>query len=248
MKIIQLNVWCGRVRDSTVTFLKEENADIVCTQEIIHSQKKLPGLFDSVQIHNQISELYPYVYFSPTFDYQQMDSKILFGNAIYSKFPISDEETIFTHESYIENRSLHIGDNKSGRNLQLCKVTSPYGEFIVANHHGHHTFHHHGDENSIKSLTVVADALSQVGSPLIFCGDLNTSYESEAIKVFDKSGLRNITKERNVQTTLSELSRVPVDVPCDYIFTSEEVKLLNFSVSEKIISDHKALILEFTIE
>jgi len=177
-----------------------------------------------------------------------MDSKILFGNAIYSKFPITDEKTIFTHGSYKENRSIHTSDGTNGRNLQLCKVTSPYGEFIVANHHGHHTFHHHGDENSIKSLTVVADALSQVGSPLIFCGDLNTSYESDAIKVFDKSELRNLTKEDNIQTTLSQLSRVPVDVPCDYIFTSKQVKILNFSVSDKIISDHKALILEFTIE
>ena len=64
----------------------------------------------------------------------------------------------------------------------------------------------------------------------------------------DKTSLINHTRENQIKTTLSQLSRVPVDVACDYIFTSRDINIKKFSVSDVLVSDHKALILDFTFQ
>jgi endonuclease/exonuclease/phosphatase family metal-dependent hydrolase len=247
MKLIQINVWCGRVRNSTIEFLKEQDADIVCTQEIIHSEQELPGLFDAYTIHRNILEMYPFCYFSPTFDYTHYGVKTLFGSAIYSKYPILDQRTVFVHGRYAASRSVDSDSGTNVRNLQIIVLDTPQGKLTVANHHGYHTFNHLGDTVSVETMSKVATELSSIDSPLIFAGDLNTSYESDAIKVFENSLLRNLTEENNIKTTLSQLSRVPIDVPCDYIFVSKNVHVNEFTVSEKIVSDHKALVLDFDV-
>jgi endonuclease/exonuclease/phosphatase family metal-dependent hydrolase len=247
MKLIQINVWCGRVRNSTIEFIKEQDADVVCTQEIINTNKELPGLFDSYNIHNDISAMYPFCYFSPTFDYMHYGVKTMFGNAVYSKHPILDQKTVFVHGQYTTSRSVDSDSGTNVRNLQIIVLDTPQGKLTVANHHGYHTFNHLGDAVSVETMRNVATELSSIDSHLIFAGDLNTSYESDAIKVFENSPLRNLTEENNIKTTLSQLSRVPIDVPCDYIFVSKNVHVNEFTVSEKIVSDHKALILDFSL-
>ncbi len=99
----------------------------------------------------------------------------------------------------------------------------------------------------IAILKKISDELSKIGGPLIFSGDLNISYRSDAIKVLDTLELRNHSKENGLTTTLSSLSRVPVDVPCDYIYSSHHIQTNEFSISEDVVSDHKALIFEFDI-
>lgn len=248
MKLVQVNVWCGRVRNSTLEFLTEQCADIICTQEIIHSEQELPGLFDAYNIHRDISEMYPFCYFSPTFDYAHYGAKTLFGNAIYSKYPIIDQKTTYVHGEYAAHRSVDSDSGTNVRNLQIVVIDTPQGELTVANHHGYHTLNHLGDDVSVDTMRkVLAELLLDTTLPLVFAGDLNASYESDAIKVFEDSPLRNLTEENNIKTTLSQLSRVPIDVSCDYIFVSKSVQVNKFSVSEKIISDHKALVLEFDI-
>ncbi len=87
--------------------------------------------------------------------------------------------------------------------------------------------------------------------PLIFCGDLNVKPSSPSLKPLNSLGLRNLTTEHHVSTTLSAVHRAPeadrLSVAVDYIFVSPEIKVQNFQVSEELLSDHKALILEFEV-
>jgi endonuclease/exonuclease/phosphatase family metal-dependent hydrolase len=48
---------------------------------------------------------------------------------------------------------------------------------------------------------------------------------------------------------LSSVHRADIrnKVACDYVFTSTDIKIINFGVSDTLVSDHKALILEFEI-
>ena len=206
MKLLQVNVWCGRVRNSTLEFIKDQNADVVCTQEIVHAEQELPGLFDAYNIHRDISEMYPYYYLSPTFDYSHYGAKTLFGNVIYSKYPILDQETVYVHGDYKKDRSVDSDSGTNVRNLQVITLDTPYGILTVANHHGYHTFNHLGDDVSVDSMNKVASKLLSINTPLVFAGDLNTSYDSNAIKVFDDTRLRNLIKDNSIKTTLSELS------------------------------------------
>lgn len=125
---------------------------------------------------------------------------------------------------------------------------------IIANHHayihvGDPLTSHLGSSESLNLLQKVADNLRPFTESLIFCGDLNISKESPNLKPIAELGLRNLTIENNVPTTLSKVHHADVrdTVACDYILCSQNIEVKNFSVSDKIVSDHRALILEFEI-
>ena len=76
------------------------------------------------------------------------------------------------------------------------------------------------------------------------CGDLNIIYDSPAMRPFDF--LTDLTHEYNIDNTLVGL-KFDGKVACDHILINDQVKAVDFTVSDRIISDHKPLLatLEF---
>jgi endonuclease/exonuclease/phosphatase (EEP) superfamily protein YafD len=91
----------------------------------------------------------------------------------------------------------------------------------------------------------VKTMLQKLPTPLIFAGDLNVKSESPVMRVFDDF-LEDLTATHNVGTTLSVLGKV-TDVACDHILISDDVLVTDFRVADDLISDHKALVMEFEI-
>jgi endonuclease/exonuclease/phosphatase family metal-dependent hydrolase len=122
MKVIQLNIWGGKLDHSIISFLNHEQADIVCLQEVNELEGKTGGMFAPLSSIKERTG-YEYAFMAPAHTYHYMNRKCLYGNAILSKLPISDGQIAFVHGAYQENYDTGEHDNNN-RNIQSPVTTS----------------------------------------------------------------------------------------------------------------------------
>ena len=244
MKIIQANIWGGKLGFQIIDFLKAENPDFVCLQEV--NSLKGPSGYGFFATLDEIKEKAGFsdVFMSPTYSARYMERTLEYGNAILSKFPLVSTKTIFTGRKFINN----FDATKNGgniRNLQLAKAKVNGTSLNILNHHGYHIPDSKaGNKETVRQIRTVADVIDLITGPLIFCGDLNLAPDSQSIAVINDK-LTNLSAKYKLQRTYSWLSNV--DAVCDYIFVNDQVKVRNFKMSDELISDHNALILDFNL-
>lgn len=247
MKIITLNTWQGRFFRNFVPFFEREDADIICMQELNKTDGYIPTLH-SLETWNDVKEstLLAHTYYSPTWSYDVMGRKAEFGNGLLSRFPITHKETIFTHGSYKKVTADNYETNV--RNAQIVTLDTPQGVLTVVNHHAWWETDGMGSPTSKKKLEILVEKLKDINNPLIIVGDFNVWGKSEALLYLSKElHLRDLTEEYNLGSTLNELV-TPYTVACDHIFVNSHIKVKNFAMSDELLSDHKALILDFDIK
>ena len=102
VKFICLNLWLGgKLLEQILSFLEREKPDILAVQEVYDSKGGLEERFRSTAIIKKFCA-FKYHFFSPSCTAVFPDKKIPAGNAIFSKFPIVDSDTIFTFSSFAE--------------------------------------------------------------------------------------------------------------------------------------------------
>lgn len=248
MKLIQLNIWQGRILWQVAPFLKQHNPDIVCLQEIFSSPEGVPNWdsFSGLETLQQALPELQYWFFAPLYSYSVQRRKVTSGNAIGSRYPIVDKQVFFTHGQYVDEKD----PTPNTRNAQSCKLSlSRNVQLGLVNHHAYWDKNPAGAPEAIAKMQQVCDAAMALGDPVIVTGDLNVVPQSKPMQVF-KGKLENLTETHAVKTTLTQLARA-FDrnniVPCDHILVSPGVQVQNFYASETIVSDHKPLILEFDV-
>lgn len=247
MKIIQLNIWQGKIGRPIADFLKAQTPDIVCMQEVNDLKGgEAGGPFATL---DEIKEWagFTHVVMAPTYGYRYMRRTSNMGNAILSRSPAADHEVVFINDAYHDDFDF-AEDDYNIRNMQICRFDLDEGKHLtVVNHHSFHIIDPKGNQQSVKAMQKVVDQLSRLDGPLLLCGDFNVNPESAALQVLSQTRLRNLTLEYDVDSTLSRLHKVNHPVVCDYIFASPEIKVKKFEAVDPLISDHKALILEFEV-
>lgn len=256
MKIIQLNAWLGRLSGPLARFIAEEQPDIICLQEVF--QNKYPDkhlvLSDQFGFYEELKQAsgLKYDFFAPNWGFKLAGTVLDEGNAIISRFPISQEVAEHTHGEYYtldENTAYR----KNTRVYQTCQLELPDGNKLsLLNYQGYLDGPHDtGTEMTVQTMRKIYDAAEKLPSPKMLAGDFNAWPESPPIKLMNDLGLENLTVSHKLSRTLSEAHRAPESdrarAVCDYIFTTPEIKVKSFKASEKIVSDHLALILEFDI-
>jgi len=242
VRLIQLNAWGGRLEHQVADLLTQEAATFVCLQEIISTKGNgaLAIPLEKLQVKLGAAN----AYMSPAFSFNLMNKKASFGNAILSEFPFTVQKTIFTNLEYKDDFDFD-SDDYNIRNLQHVQVRIGSKTLHILNHHGHHVRQHkNGDEQTLRQMEQIAAYLEQLVGPVILAGDFNLAPHSESLEVLN-ARLRNLSVEYKLQTTRTELT-VKKEV-CDYLFVSEAVKVSTFRASDKLASDHQALILDFEI-
>lgn len=249
MKLVQLNIWQGKIAIAVERFLKQQDADIVCLQEVFSSDLFVPALDNLSVLEILQKELnYPHVYFEPTYSFSINGINTRFGNAILSKFPLQDRRCVFTSGEYhfVENWRHHI-DHYHGntRNALICNVQSPAGNFSLVNHHAFWAATELGNEQSVGAMQKLVTEIRDIKEPLIVSGDLNVSTESPVMRLFD-GWLEDLTAAHDLNDTLTEFGKVR-NVACDHILISRDVSVASFQKSPAVVSDHSPLILDFNI-
>jgi endonuclease/exonuclease/phosphatase family metal-dependent hydrolase len=243
VKILQLNIWMGRLARGLVRYVSDTNADVICLQEVFSGPADIAfpdNTFNILELIQEASGL-EYVFFAPISSVTIGDQKAYMGNAILSRYPISDEQSFFTNGKYVENLST---SNRiaNTRGAQSCTVTLPNNKKLsIVNHHAHWEKSPLGSQTSVEKMQLVADHIRTLHHPIIFCGDLNLSPESPAMRIFD-DWLTDHISLTDAKTTLSGLN-VPFDVICDHILTNNQISVDYIRADDKVlVSDHLPVI------
>jgi len=260
MKLISLNI--GIKIDNSqeiVDFLIEQNADIVCLQEVADSKEdSVSEIFDSKKILDKaIGNIYPYQYFSPLWQAKGFTSLdfggfVEQGNYVLSKLPINSEETAFFHKEYkkvSDWKEMNFYTEDHGRALQIVELNYNNKKLRVMNLHGIWTADKIGDSRTIAEVNFISERIKAKDTPTILAGDFNLLPETKSIKMINKEMI-NLISTNNIKTTRPEFKNHMEEGNniVDYIFINNKVKCNKFEVLDTEISDHLSLVLEFDIK
>lgn len=247
MKLVTLNTWGGIVKEPLLNFLKEkkDEVDVFCFQEVLNCEDKkqlehgkTPGsCYDLYSTFENILDGHD-GYFRPHF-------KDMYGLAIFVRKGI---KVIEEGEHFVHKEKGFIPEGDAGhhaRNIQYVTVETPEGPRTIINFHGLWNGKGKTDtEDRLVQSGKILDFTKEVMTPLVLCGDFNLLPNTKSLTMFEEAGLRNLVKEYNVESTRTSFYTKP-DKFADYIFTSPEIKVSDFSVLHHEVSDHAALFVEF---
>lgn len=248
MKLIHLNIWQGRILKHVADFLQEQQPDIVCLQEVYSSKQPVPHWesFSALEILQETNPGLRYWFFAPLFEHTVWGRQVAQGNAIASRFPISKELIEFTHGHFVKNET----PEENTRNFQVCELTIGKRKLSIVNHHAYWDKSPVGTPESVMAMQKVVDAVKNLPQPIILCGDMNVRAETETMQLF--SGvLENLSVTHKLETTLTQVAGALDNknmVVCDHVLISPGITVNSFKAFDRIVSDHKALILEFDLK
>ncbi len=181
LKFISLNIWLGGIlMKEAIEFLREQDADIVALQEVYNStDASKEARFRTWEILRQ--ELgYQYdAFHAAYFDtYENLNADI--GNAVLSKFPITNSRGVFFDVPYGEAQS-HISADPEGspRNMAHAQIDWHDKELNVYSWHGIWGRDGHDNPRRIAMADmIVAEVKGKTG--VIVAGDSNMNPDTEA--------------------------------------------------------------------
>lgn len=233
-------------QNRVIRFLQEQDADIVCLQEVevYHDANYLTLLELKEALHK-----YPYTYF----DFKVFNSRRQFGNAVFSRYPLINKETIrYDSRSSISSRCDVVVGKDTLRliNNHLESNRLEQHDFAVDSLTG----------NEIKSATqhvwtkmraarqirheqakAVKQAIRQSSHPVIVAGDFNSvplSYVYQKIKW----GLRDTFLETSKWKMGHTFAKYHIGIRIDYILCSKKLTPVSSEVIKVNYSDHYPMV------
>ncbi|KKQ11209.1 MAG: Endonuclease/exonuclease/phosphatase [candidate division WS6 bacterium GW2011_GWC2_36_7] len=246
MKILQTNIWQGRLVKNFIDLVKEVNPDIITLQEVC-SCKETEFQTLNLSSFEDIKAEFPNYneVLAPTYSFRTMDAEIMFENVILSKYPILNSKVVFTNGEFKKDFNTKY-DDYNIRNFVHATIDINGSKLNVITHHGHHVEGtKEGNAETLRQMIVLRDYIKQLSEPVILTGDFNLSPKCESLEILNAE-LNNLCILSNVETTRNEFAKKAIQV-CDYIFTNDLVKVNTFEVEKMLVSDHQALLLDFEI-
>lgn len=262
VRLFDLYNWSGneQSKDNIMSFIQEENMDVVCFQEY----------YKGVNVHFSVNDFmkdsagYHYVYehFTTSAKSKKKDGVSLFGSAIYSKYPI-------IYSEFIEF------DNDVNNHISLVDIVKEEDTLRIVNAHvGSMRLQNAdyqligGDDNKKWSyekqekqdlltrvtkafyrradqVTVLKDLIKRSPHKVIICMDLNDTPNSYAYNqmvqevkdafIFSGNGMGSTYVGDNFFNKILPINRI------DYIFHSKSIESRDFVTHQEKLSDHKAI-------
>lgn len=253
MKILSLNTWGGRAGKSELLefFNKHNNQiDIFCLQEIWsapyeHLEGKVIGgkeakhqdimVYGLQEISAILADYVPY--FRP----HHLDNYGLMM-FVHKNIKVYEEGETFVHK---EKGFEPVGDvGHHARNVQYVTCGNTNNPITVMNFHG--LWNGMGKTDSGDRLLQSSKIISFIkgfGGEIVLGGDFNLLPETESLKMIERSGLRNLIREKGITSTRTSFYTKP-DKFADYIFVSNALTVKEFNVLPDEVSDHAALLIE----
>ena len=240
MKILQLNIWTGRIKGALLEFFKNNDFDVICLQEAVWAgdNERLSNFFATVEQIKEASGLkYEMKSSNWSMEIFSDGDKMEQGNVILSRYKITSEESKLVYGKLSLANSIK-DFYEHAYTLQIAKLENG---LTIVNHHGYWQPNPIGNDDTIKAMKKVSESVQKIKGPVVMCGDLNVIHDSPAMRELDF--LRDLTAEYNLKNTLSGLKFVG-EVACDHILVNEQIEVADFKVLDDLISDHKPLLLE----
>lgn len=240
MKILQLNVWTGRIKGALIEFFKTHDFDAICLQEAVWAggDERLRNFFATADQIKEVTGL-EYEMRSSNWGMKMFSDNDVMeqGNVILSRYKIVKERTELVYGEYgLANSMQDFYDH--AYTLQIAELENG---LTIVNHHGYWQPTPVGNETTVEAMKKVAGFVHEITGPLVMCGDLNVIHEAPAMREIDF--LRDLTEENQVKNTLSGL-KFNGEVACDHVLVNDLIEVQHFEVLDDLISDHKALAID----
>lgn len=242
-----LNLWFGgKLWDQLTPFLKAVSPDILAAQEVYNGRDAtLPDHYRTVERFQELLG-YPYVFFAPAYREVTLPGGIECGNAVFSRFPITDTKTVFYDVPYNparDQRNEHSDYSHTPRNLQHATIEIDTDRVL-------HIFNTHGiwgfdPYDNPRRLAMADTILREVGqhANVLLCGDFNVAETSETIRKIE-GRLRNVFKGMlDISFNMKQKTPSPTFIPgvIDMVFASKDLTILDRQTPDVDVSDHRPL-------
>lgn len=259
MKLINLNIWGGKIHDPLIEFLRKHksNTDFFTLQEVFKSDRSVVTPKDGhsnilEELKNEFSE-FDFL-FSPTYHNRDFEYKVNYplfsGLGIFWKksFVPKKVGTIFTHYSENEVKAFQGSDKPDvPRNFQYLI----FNNFLLMNFHGYWAPLAKIDTpERLEQSEKLINFIKENNLPTVLAGDFNLGMDTKSVAMFEENGFRNLVKESKALTTRTNYYDIKWrrnDKFVDYIFASPEIKVKSFEVMKDEVSDHLSLLFEFDL-
>jgi endonuclease/exonuclease/phosphatase family metal-dependent hydrolase len=250
LKFVCLNLWWGgNLFPEIISFLKEQDADIVALQEVYDDHN--PALEDRFRSMDVLKGAlgYPHQAFAPSHKMDLPQGVFTSGNAVLSKFPIAGGSVIFLSDP---TKDIYADTPEDWavlpRILQHAALDTPAGEVNVFNMHG--VWDLDGDNPTPARQTMVERTLKAVdGKPnVLLAGDTNASQGNPVLDDLDQR-LASVFG-RDLKSTFNMRRK---DKPgyagaaVDHMWVSPNIRILGKDCPDVDISDHLPLVAELEI-
>ena len=263
MKLISLNVALFEANNNLLAeFLREQNADIICLQEITRTlEDSVKAKYVSKDAVDSVTPKLKYFFFGPNSvmgDFEQINfhgkevfrfefgGLMEFGNYTKSQYKIIKAQNIFVQNCFTYTTDQSKWPDEDYRAV-LVTDHIIYGKKLrIMNYHGVWTRNKLGNEMSLHANKIINDLALKAEGEVILCGDFNLFPDTPSMKIFEKN-LISLVDTFNIKTTrpsTNELSKSKRNV-VDYIWVSKGIKVKDFKVVNTDLSDHLPLILDF---
>jgi len=259
-----LNGWGGKLYDKLLPYLTEENPDILCLQEVVHTPESkkdwltyrdgdhiLPqraNFFRDVQttLPNHIGIFCPASQGVLWDENTKIPSQWGLATFVRKSYPIIEQTQGFVHKSY---SPYDYGEHPRSRSAHAVKVFD-YKEnkpLTVVHMHGLRDLNGKMDtpERAVQAhkLVSLANGLTENNDTLVVCGDFNVEPNSETLKILSEAGLTDLVTTRTTKGTRNSQYKKKSRF-ADYMLVNEHTNVLDFNVIfEPEVSDHCPLIL-----
>ena len=269
IKLLQLNMFQGKLIKNVVEYVKENDIDILCLEEVTGGKLSRGGLntYPKVGTVGEVLDqsvvgIDCFSYLKSELNYEgklsvnfrlKSDPESYFGNAIfYKKFNLLEKKEIWMkdYEEYDDIEKINPADiPRSGLLLNLERDGKSLG--VVTTHlvWGPTPL---DEPYKLEQNEKLFEFVKTFKTPFVIAGDFNLTPDSQVIGWF--SGIaRNLISETKVRNTLnpnihSIKKLFPEGHAVDYIFVSKDITVNKFRVIDEIdLSDHYGLLLEFEV-
>jgi len=253
MKLLSLNIWGGRIGPEKLLgfFKKYNDVDVFCLQEVyagpqddIHDHLDRDES-DRIMWHarqNIEKALSGYHSFFHSQYLENYGLQLLIKRSLDIKN--SGDFFVYKHKQFVPTDSI----GRRARNLQYATISVDKTQFTVINFHGLWNGQGKGDSDErIEQSAAVVEFLNTLTTPVLLAGDFNLIPDTKSMAILEQTGLQNLITHNGIISTRTSLYDKPVKF-ADYVLVSPSLSVSSFTVLPDEVSDHSALLLEFSIQ
>ena len=242
----QMEMYTKAHQNRIIHYLQRQNADIVCLQEVdVYKDDKYLTLPELKKAMSQ----YPYSYF----DFKIYNKRHQYGVAVFSKYPLSNKNTIrYTSLGNISNYcdvavgkdTFRLFNNHLESNRLVVSDLPDSIESEALRESAHRISDKLGSARKIRRAQAVAvrEEINQSPYPVIVAGDFNDTPLSYTYQKIKGGKLRDCFLESSVGRLGFTLTKHHIGIRIDYILCSSQLHPLGTRIDRVNYSDHYPMI------
>ena len=245
MKIVTLNMWCGKMPDKLLGFVRANcgNIDVFCFQEVLDNEKGVKSAVFKDGTEDIIAsikeELKGYNAFVAIPQKNERGLATFIKND-WKVDAVEDQYVYGGKDTMVDNSWSTIGINMLYTRIsreETYSIWNLHGKFIRMDKQD--------TEETIEQSNNIKRIIGSAKGKRILCGDFNLDPKTTSMSIIESIPLRNLIKEYGIKSTRPGFFDFPQKY-ADYIMPSKDIKVNDFKVMDDVVSDHLPLYFDCT--